>query len=469
MLVPMDVLTQLKQIEIFQKVPEEQLQWLANKGELITYQPEEFAFQTGDPINRLIIVFEGHAVFKLKQGNHYRVMGEMKAGDITGLLPYSRADKAIGNAQVIEKLTIFVLKKEDFPEMKATQDALTTSLVHLMSTRIREFTKNQQQDDKMMALGKLSAGLAHELNNPSAAIVRSAHSLESHLRILPEGFKRLLNIKVTDAQADFVNRVLVEKIANGVQTLTMMERSEKEDDLVDWLDDHDIDDADRLAENLVEFGYGADDLEEMQVQVPAESLESVIFWIDQTLTTEKLLAEIAEASGRINKLVSSIKSYTHMDQAPIKAETDITIGLNNTLTMLNHKINSNGITVVKAYDENLPHPNILASEMNQVWTNLIDNAIDAMEEAEQKTLTIKTYKEREFVNVVITDSGSGIPEEIQSKIFDPFFTTKAVGKGTGLGMEVVHRIVKNQHNGAITFTSKPGETAFKVCLPINAN
>ena len=217
------------------------------------------------------------------------------------------------------------------------------------------------------------------------------------------------------------------------------------------------------------FGYEVDDLDKMKDELPENSLSAVIHWINQTLTTNRLIGEIEEASQRINKLVSSIKSYTHMDQAPEKAATDLHIGINNTLTMLNHKIKGTGIEIVKDFDERLPQPKILASEMNQVWTNLIDNALDAMDSAETKVLTIRTLRDGEFINVVIGDSGSGIPPEIQDKIFDPFFTTKGIGQGTGLGMEVVQRIIKNQHNGAITFTSEPGKTEFKVCLPINSN
>ena len=248
-----------------------------------------------------------------------------------------------------------------------------------------------------------------------------------------------------------------------------MERSEKEDDLLDWLDDNEIDDSDTIAENLVEFGYEVDDLDDMKDEISENSLPAVIKWINQTITTNRLIGEIEEASQRINKLVTSIKSYTHMDQAPEKAATDIHIGINNTLTMLNHKINGAGIEIQKDFEDGLPQPEILASEMNQVWTNLIDNAVDAMDGAEKKILTIRTFKDREFVNVIIGDSGSGIPQDIQDKIFDPFFTTKEVGKGTGLGMEVVQRIIKRQHNGAITFTSEPGKTEFKVCLPVNSN
>lgn len=465
----MDLLSKIKEIETLKDVPDEQLQWLIDNGEVLNFEEGDPIFRPGDPIDRLIIGLEGRAVFKIQQGNQYRVMGELNPLDLTGYLPYSRAQTAQATADATEPMKIFVFPKAKMREMIQTQDELTTALVHHMSTRIREFTKSQQLNDKMMSLGKLSAGLAHELNNPSAAIVRSARSLGDHLRILPEGFKKLLTIDITEEQADFVNQVLFEKVQGGIRDLNMMERSEKEDDLLDWLDDNEIDDSDTIAENLVEFGYEVDDLDDMKDEISENSLPAVIKWINQTITTNRLIGEIEEASQRINKLVTSIKSYTHMDQAPEKAATDIHIGINNTLTMLNHKINGAGIEIQKDFEDGLPQPEILASEMNQVWTNLIDNAVDAMDGAEKKILTIRTFKDREFVNVIIGDSGSGIPQDIQDKIFDPFFTTKEVGKGTGLGMEVVQRIIKRQHNGAITFTSEPGKTEFKVCLPVNSN
>ena len=462
----MDILKRLNQIEVFEKVPNEQLQWLVENGELLSLEEGEYVFKPGDPVDRLIIVFEGKAIFKLKQGNQYRVVAEMNIDDVTGYLPYSRAETATGTAEVTAPMKLFILHKSKFKEMISSQYELTTSLVHMMSTRIREFTKNQQLNDKMMSLGKLSAGLAHELNNPSAAIVRSAHSLGKHLKVLPDSFKRILKINITGDQADFVNQVLFEKVQAGLQNLTLMERSEKEDEIVDWLYDNDMEDSESIAENLVEFGYQAEELEAIKGEIPEDTLAAILSWIDQTLTTERLIGEIEEASQRINKLVSSIKSYTHMDQAPEKVATDIHLGINNTLTMLNHKINGSGIEILKEFDEQLPKPSIMASEMNQVWTNLIDNALDAMDSSEKKVLSIKTYAEGEFVNVIIGDTGTGIPIEIQDKVFDPFFTTKEIGKGTGLGMEVVHRIVKNQHKGSISFTSEPGKTEFKVCLPL---
>lgn len=465
----MSILTTLKEIEALKEVPDDQLNWLIDNGEILDLEKGDYLFKPGDPIDQLLIMLEGQAVIKIQQGNQFRMVNTLEALSITGYLPYSRADKAFGYAQISKPTKLLTLEKASFREMITQQEDLTTALVHLMSTRIREFTKSQQLDDKMMSLGKLSAGLAHELNNPSAAIVRSAQALSSHLKAVPESFKRIIKTKMTEDQVDLVNKVLFAKMEAGTQSLSMMDRSEKEDDLIDWLDDEAIEDSDDIAENLVEFGIEASDLDEIKDAVGTLELPAVIGWINQMLTTERLVGEIEEASQRINKLVTSIKGYTHMDQAPEKIPTDVHKGLESTLTMLNHKINNTGIKVKREFQSDLEEPSILVSEMNQVWTNLIDNAIDAMETSEVQELTLRTFAEGDHVYVVIGDSGTGIPEEIQDKVFDPFFTTKEVGKGTGLGMEVVHRIVTNQHSGSISFTSEPGKTEFKVCLPINSN
>lgn len=463
----MDLLTSIKEIEALKEVPDSQLEWLIKEGEILDFEPESHLFKPGDPIDRLFVILEGSMVLKVQQGNQFRVVGTFDKQTISGLLPYSRAQVAQGFAQVTKPAKVLALGKAKFRAMITSQEELTTALVHVMSSRIREFTKNQQQNDKMMALGKLSAGLAHELNNPSAAIVRSAQTLSGHLKLVPDNFKKVIKIRMSDAQVDAVNDMLFSKMQNGIQTLSMMERSEMEDDLIDWLDDHDIENSESVAENLVEFGFEDDDLEEMKTGVSDDDLSAVINWVDQMLTTERLVGEIEEASQRINKLVSSVKSYTHMDQAPEKVATDIRTGLESTLTMLNHKLNKSGIKVIRDFQEDLPEPEILVSEINQVWTNLIDNAIDAMESSEKRELLVKTYLDGRFINIIIGDTGSGIPKGIQDKVFDPFFTTKEIGKGTGLGMEVVHRIIKNQHNGAVTFETEPGKTQFKVCFPIN--
>ena len=221
-----------------------------------------------------------------------------------------------------------------------------------------------------------------------------------------------------------------------------------------------------MAENFVEFDFSIPVLEEIKALVPASDLEPMLTWININFTTERMVADILESSKRIADLVGSVKTFTHMDRGSDKEVVDIHTGIRNTLVMLNYKIKKAGVTLIEDFDETLPHINAMVGELNQVWTNLIDNATDALESTTDATLTIRTFHEKDFVKIAIIDNGPGIPADVKSRIFDPFFTTKAIGKGTGLGLDVVNRIVK-QHHGTVTVTSKPGNTEFLVCFPIN--
>ncbi|MEO0473370.1 MAG: ATP-binding protein [Bacteroidota bacterium] len=456
----------LKKIEGFEHIPETQLQWLLDTGVEHRSEQGEYLFKEGDPVDEMIVILEGEYVFKVSQNGQFRMTGRFEAPAVTGLLPYSRATTARAFAQAMTPCRFLMINRKFMREMIVDCEDVTRALVHMMSNRVRRFTQLQRQNDKMLALGKLSAGLAHELNNPSAAIVRSAQMLSRHLKFLPENFKNVIKIRTTGEIVDQINDVLFSKVEEGVQHLTMLEKSSQEDDLLDWLEDNEIDNAEEITENLVDFGFQEDELDDMKDVLRPEDLGPVVNWLNQVLTTERLVSEIEEASRRINDLVSSVKSYTHMDQAPEKKPTDIHAGIDNTITMLNHKLKKANIEVVKKYDASIPEARILISEMNQVWTNLIDNAIDAMEKSDTKTLTISTRKNGDFINVDVEDSGSGIPEEVISRIFDPFFTTKQIGKGTGIGLEVVHQIITQQHHGSVDVASQPGKTVFTICFPL---
>ncbi|WP_339880647.1 ATP-binding protein [uncultured Algoriphagus sp.] len=463
----MNILAALQEIEELKDVPEEQLNWLISKSECYSVDEGKTLFAPGDPINRLHIILKGGFTLRLKRNNQFVSVGKFEQNTITGMLPYSRAHSALAYAEALSDCQVLSLDEKYFKEMIRDQHELTTVFVHAMSTRIRQFTQREQQDDKMMALGKLSAGLAHELNNPSSAVVRSSQELAKLLKVNPEKFKNIIKIKMSDEVINKMSDVLFSKINSGIKELSLMEKSSMEDELMDWLDDHSIEDSDEIAANFVDYGLTEEDLDSMAAEIPEENLNSILSWLNQVLTTEKLVHEIQDASQRINDLVSSVKSYTHMDQAPEKTSTDIHVGLNNTLTMLNHKLKN--VKVIKNYEEDLPLACVLASPLNQVWTNLIDNAIDAMEDQEVKELTITTKREGKFINVKLTDTGMGIPQDIQDKIFDPFFTTKPVGKGTGLGLEFVQQIIKVQHHGSVYLESEPGNTTFTICIPIEDN
>lgn len=392
----MTVLERLKSVPAFKEVPEEQLKWLEERSECLFLKKGENLFEPGTPIDRLLVVLKGHFTIKLQKNNQLQVVAQIHAPTLSGLLPYSRADLAKGYAEANEDAEVVVLAKEHFKDMICDCHHLTTVLVHEMSSRIRQFTKQEQLNDKMVSLGKLSAGLAHELNNPSAAVVRSSKALSKHLKFLPEKFKNVVRIQMSEDKIDSVNEMLFGKVNQGVKQLSMMERSKKEEEIEDWLYDVGVEDPEELIDNLIDYGFEIEDLEKVGADTPREHQIAVISWINQVLSTERLVDEIEDASSRINNLVLSIKSYTHMDQAPEKVKTDIHTGIDNTITMLNHKIKDNKIEVERKYGENLPHPEILPSAINQVWTNILDNAIDAMEESETRSLH---HSNRSFRNI----------------------------------------------------------------------
>ena len=453
----------LRRIPTLNDLDEAALQWLIDRSECRILHEDDYMFRKGDPIDYMHIILKGRLRIKVMQGKQLREISAMESGTITGMLPYSRMKEATGFGIASQETHVLSLHKKYFVEMEQVSSDMVQSLVGGMTTRALDFTRLQQQNEKMMALGKLSAGLAHELNNPAAAIVRSSDILRQHLHHTPDNFKKVILIRLEPEQVDSVNDILFSKINNPPPSISMMDRNNREDEIAEWLEDRGWDDGYEAAENFVEFGMTLDDLEEMEEIIEGKHTEPVFNWLNNVLTTERLVKEIEEASQRISTLIQSVKTYTHMDRSTEKAHANIHEGLNSTLTMLNHKLKKKNIQVNKEYNEDLPEIPIYVSEINQVWTNLIDNAIDAMED--KGTLTIRTQANSQQLRIDIIDNGSGIPPDIQSSIFDPFFTTKAVGQGSGLGLDIVQKIVE-QHNGTIKVESEPGNTQFTICFPI---
>jgi signal transduction histidine kinase len=457
----------LKSFDALKSVPDHQLQWLIDNSTSRVLQDGEHLTTEGQQLGGPHFIIEGKLVLYYTQNGHRREIATGGAGSITGYLPYSRGFVATANSQASGELQILSFPTERIREMVKDQFELTQALVHVMSNRVRDFTALQSQNEKMLALGKLSAGLAHELNNPASAIVRDSASLISHLSMEPKSFKKVISIQMTADQVDAVNDELFRLIAiKDRPELSLKEKTDREDEMTDWLEEHNIENAYELTEIFVDFGFVVDNLETFCSHIPREHCSPVFNWIAQLLVTERMVQDIQESARRIADLVSSVKTFTHMDRGTDKQYADIRIGIKNTLVMLLYKIKKGNITMVKQFDETLPPVKALIGELNQVWTNLIDNALDAMEVNGKGTLTIRTERDKEFVRVYIGDDGPGIPEEIKSRIFDPFFTTKEMGKGTGMGLEVVQRIIR-QHNGSIKVTSEPGKTEFIVCFPID--
>lgn len=457
----------LQSIETLKDVPGSQLQWWIDHSRHYELDEGEFLFKMGDPIMGTHVIVSGRIHAFLHQNKGIRNIGFFEKGEISGYLPFSRGTVASVNGLVVDKVQIMTYPTEGMKDLIEHHYELTQALVHVMTSRVRDFTALQQQNEKMMALGKLSAGLAHELNNPASAIVRGSTSLLKHLQLEPETFKKVIAIKMSDEQVDRVNNKLFEVLARTDKPiLTLMQRTSLEDNLAECLEGHDVANSQETAENFIEFGFTCEDIDEISAVVPPRDLSPVLNWMNNNLVTEKMVNDIQEASQRIATLVNAVKNFTHMDRDHDKEFADIHLGIKNTLTMLAHRFRSGNVQLVEDYDTTLPPVKAMVGELNQVWTNLIDNAFDAMEVNSKGRLEIKTKCNKNTVQVSISDDGPGIPEDISNSIFDPFFTTKDIGKGTGLGLDVVSRIVR-QHGGSIKMASIPGRTTFEVCFPIN--
>jgi signal transduction histidine kinase len=465
---PEDRVAALRRVAVFADLPEDQLQWFAENVQDDRYAAGDVLFRKGDPPDWMSIFIEGEMHAYRDDNAHDGYVYISRAGDpaseVTGMLPFSRMTEftVTGRAAMPSRIMRFPVSL--FPEMLQRMPVLAKRLVGIMSDRVRETTTVNQQQDKLMALGKLSAGLAHELNNPAAGATRAANDLIVTLAELRAADFRLCQHNLTTEQEAairaFETRAL-EHTANAPQ-LNSLEQSDREEIVAAWLEEHGIADGWKLSGNLVEAGINKDDLDRISGTIEAGAFADVLARVNAQLAAAKLASEIKAGTARISELVAAIKEYSYMDQASVQ-EIDVHKGLESTLLILKHKLKKKSIELTRDYDAELPRIKAYGSELNLVWTNLIVNAVEAMPEGGK--LKIRTKKEPTDIMIEIRDNGSGIPESVKSRVFEPFFTTKPVGEGTGLGLDTVARIVR-KHRGNIRFDSKPGDTCFQVRFPV---
>ena len=452
--------SELLGVPAFAGLPEGQLEWFLSQTQEITLKPEETYIRQGDPADWMFVVLEGQLQGRGELGGE-AVTLPVKAGDVTGVLPFSRMKQVPITGKAITNSRLLRFPAARFPELVQRMPELVARLVGMMSDRIREATRVEQQRDRLAGLGKLSAGLAHELNNPASAARRATSQLRDMLKQVKDASHALGARELTSAQKAEIEKLeasLIQKDGPPPDALTV---STLEDQLDTVLRSHGQNDLWQLSANLARKGATPALLESLFATLDPDTARAALCRISASLEIAGLLNEIESSTSRISDLVRAIKEYTFMDQAPVQ-NVDIVKSLETTLTIMNHKL-KRGVSVERDYE---PVPLLVdsfGSELNQVWTNIIDNAVDAMHGS--GTLRVRTFRDDNCVVVEIGDTGPGIPADVQPHIFEPFFTTKGVGEGTGLGLDTVQRIVR-KHRGSIQVVSKPGDTRFQVSLPM---
>jgi signal transduction histidine kinase len=397
----------------------------------------------------------------MEQGGTTRKVMDWHDGDATGLLPYSRLTLAPGNSIVQEQAELLRLPRELLPALPVECPHVTAELVHVMVDRARAFKVSDLQVEKMASLGKLAAGLAHELNNPASAAARSAQ-LVSDALIESEDASRAYGAAGLDGPA----LALVERVRGvcgaqaATRVLSPLERADREEALADWLLDHDVDEA--LAAPLAETDVTIALLDQLAAAVTGEQLRVSIRWVAAGCTVRGLARDIERAASRVHELVSAVKGFTYMDRAASPEPVDLAKGLGDTLAVMAAKARAKSASLTVDVPTDLPRVLGFGGELNQVWANLVDNALDAVPDGGRVTVTARA--EGPKVVVRVTDDGPGIPAEVRGRIFDPFFTTKPVGQGTGLGLDIVRRLLE-RNDGSIEVQSEPGRTEFRVTLP----
>jgi signal transduction histidine kinase len=450
----------LLKVPVFVGLPDDQIAWFISQAEELHFKSGDMYFRQGDPADAMFVIMDGQIQGRGEIGGE-TIMFSMKPGDVTGVLPFSRMKQFTVGARALTDATVLRFPSSLFPELVQKMPELAQRLVGLMSDRIRETTRIEQQRDRLASLGKLSAGLAHELNNPASAAKRAAGQLREILIKIRNASHELGRRDLTPAQKSEIEKLEASFVQHNEVPLDPLALSDLEDQIDSLLRSHGQNDLWQLAADLARKNVRPEALESLFGTLDAGTARAALVRIAASVEIATLLNEIENSTARISDLVRAIKEYTYMDQTPVQ-NVDIVKSLETTLTIMNHKL-KHGVVVQRDYQRVPLLVNSFGSELNQVWTNIIDNAIDAM--SGKGELRVRTYRDDDCVVVEIGDNGPGIPDDIKAHIFEPFFTTKRVGEGTGLGLDTTLRIVK-KHRGNIQVSSKPGDTRFQVWLPL---
>ena len=457
----------LRKSPLFHGLSDDELQKLMDMAEPLFLRAGETLIRQGEPGDSAYVVLKGEFEVQKQAGQSLIKIDVRNPGDVVGEMALlSRAPR---NATLIAKTDGEVLRipQEAFEKLLQSSTTAAMAVLHWVMSRLTQNESLLHQQEKMAALGTMSAGLAHELNNPAAAAQRSAAQLkeiQSRWLLLTHVLEQAAYREAQQERLDdFVEKVS-ERFESPPLKIHALEKIDLVDQLQGWLNDNHVQHMDELVPAMVNYGWTPEALEQTRNDLagPRHLFDLSVQWLGMGCLMMELLSEVLQTTERISQIVHAVKSYTYLDQAPL-LEVDVHEGLESTLVIMQHKL-KRGVTVRREYASELPRIQAYASELNQVWTNIIDNAVDAMNGKGE--IKIKTYEEDQHVIVEITNNGPGIPQEIQSRIFEPFFTTKAPGHGTGLGLHISHDIIANRHHGQLKVESKAGETTFRAELPI---